>query len=241
MSDYILEMKGVDVFYDQIQALHGANVQVGKGEVVAIIGANGAGKSTLMKAIMGLAKIGTTSEIYLDGERIDKLATHKVVRKGVVYVPEGRRIFPDLTVAENIEMGAYSRKGGISRYKDELDIMFQLFPRLKERIGQKGGTLSGGEQQMLAIARGVMGNPRLLMLDEPSMGLAPVLVEEMFAVIANVSKVRHLPILLVEQNAFMAFSISSKCYVLENGHIVMEGSSAELSSSEAIKKSYLGG
>jgi branched-chain amino acid transport system ATP-binding protein len=241
MSDYILEMKGVDVLYDQIQALHGANVQVGHGEVVAIIGANGAGKSTLMKAIMGLAKIGATSEIYLEGERIDKLPTHKVVRKGVIYVPEGRRIFPDLTVAENMEMGAYNRKGAASRYKEDYDLMFELFPRLKERINQKGGTLSGGEQQMLAIARGVMGNPKLLMLDEPSMGLAPVVVEEMFAVIDNVSKVRHLPILLVEQNAFMAFSVSNKCYVLENGHIVMEGSSKELSSSEAIKKSYLGG
>jgi len=236
----IIEAKHLDAYYGKAQALHDITFHVNDGEVVSFIGANGAGKSTLMKTIMGMVSIGN-GEISFKGERISEKKTHQIVKKGIVYVPEGRKIFPDFTVEENLYIGAYIRKGSPQHYKDDIEEIYAIFPRLKERLKQKAGSLSGGEQQMLAIARGLMASPKLLMLDEPSMGLAPIVVEEMFEAIAHISKIKSLPILLVEQNAYMAFSISSRCYVLENGRIALSGTTKELSDSEEIQKSYLGG
>ena len=184
------------------------------------------------------AKNGT---IEFNGENITGLKTHQIMRKGLVYVPEGREVFPNMTVLHNLEMGAYSQKYSGKEMKDHLEQMYDLFPRLKERSSQKAGTLSGGEQQMLAIARGLMSDPKLLMLDEPSLGLAPVIVDDVFDVIVKVNKELGMPILIVEQNAFMALSVSSRCYVLENGVITSSGDSHELMESDEIKKAYLGG
>ena len=190
-----------------------------------------------MKSIVGLCK-PSNGAILFDGEPIHTLATHEIIRKGIVLVPEGRKIFPKLTVRSNLEMGAYTRKGAIEHSIEEI---FTYFPRLKERMNQLAGTLSGGEQQMLAIGRGLMAEPKLLMLDEPSMGLAPVIVEEMFTIINRIHKERRLPILLVEQNAYMALETCDYCYVIENGEIVLEGTSEQMEASEEIKKVYLGG
>lgn len=233
----MLEVKNIDVSYGPVKALHGVSISMKEDQIVSIIGANGAGKSTLMKAIVGMCDIRSGGITYC-GEEIQGLPTHKIIRKGIVLVPEGRKIFPGLTVMENLEMGAYTRKGSIQKETDEI---FTYFPRLFERKNQQAGTLSGGEQQMLAIGRGLMANPRLLLLDEPSMGLAPVIVEEMFQVIARIHQNRSLPILLVEQNAYMALEISTNCYVLENGVMKLEGSSEELMNSPEIKSAYLGG
>lgn len=233
----MLEIKNIDVSYGPVKALHNVSISVEKGQIVSIIGANGAGKSTLMKAIVGLCETRKGSICYR-GEEIQGLPTHKIIRKGIVLVPEGRKIFPALTVMENLEMGAYSRKGSIQK---EIEEIFAYFPRLFERKGQMAGTLSGGEQQMLAIGRGLMAKPELLMLDEPSMGLAPVIVEEMFRVIYQIHKDHKLPILLVEQNAYMALEISDNCYVLENGELKLQGTSEELMNSPEIKLAYLGG
>lgn len=236
----MLSINHIDAFYGPIQALHQVSLEVGDNEIISIIGANGAGKSTLMKSIVGLCKV-ENGEILFNGKHMEKTPTHEIIRSGIVYVPEGRRILAKLSVRDNLEMGAYCRNAKPKEITQSIQEVFEIFPRLKERIKQAAGTLSGGEQQMLAIARGLMADPKLLMLDEPSMGLAPIIVDEMFSIIADISRQRNLPILLVEQNAFVALGISKRCYILENGHIVLSGSSKELQESSEVKKSYLGG
>ncbi len=236
----MLTVRHIDAFYGPIQALHQVSIEIGEEEIISIIGANGAGKSTLMKSIVGLCK-PENGEILFNGKNIAGRPTHEIIRSGIVYVPEGRRILAKLSVRDNLEMGAYCRKMRPKELAAGMEEVFAIFPRLKERLKQAGGTLSGGEQQMLAIARGLMANPKLLMLDEPSMGLAPIIVDEMFAIIADISRQKHLPILLVEQNAFVALGISKRCYILENGKITLDGPSKELQESPEVKKSYLGG
>ena len=236
----MLSVNKINTFYGPIQALYDVYIEIGEEEIVSIIGANGAGKSSLMKSIIGLCH-PQSGEVIFNGVHLEKLPSHKIVHEGVVYVPEGRKILAKMTVQDNLEMGAYSRKISRKQLLDDMEEVFDIFPRLRERRKQPGGTLSGGEQQMLAIARGLKADPKLLMLDEPSMGLAPIIVDEMFAIIKKISDEKHLPILLVEQNAFVALEISRKCYVLENGHIVLSGTSKELQASDEIKKSYLGG
>ena len=236
----MLKVNGIDVFYGKVQSLFNVSIEVGDNEIVSIIGANGAGKTTLMKTIMGLnhPKKGT---IEYNGEVISGLPVHKVVSKKIVYVPEGREIFPNMTVRENLEMGAYSVNISKSQLESRLEEQYEIFPRLKERDKQKAGSMSGGEQQMLAIARGMMCQPELLMLDEPSLGLAPVIVDDMFDVIVRINKMRKIPIAIVEQNAFMAMSISNRTYVLEVGILEAGGESKVLMDSDDIKKAYLGG
>ena len=236
----MLKVNGIDVFYGKVQSLFNVSIEVGDNEIVSIIGANGAGKTTLMKTIMGLnhPKKGT---IEYNGEVISGLPVHKVVSKKIVYVPEGREIFPNMTVRENLEMGAYSVNISKSQLESRLEEQYEIFPRLKERDKQKAGSMSGGEQQMLAIARGMMCQPGPLMLDEPSLGLAPVIVDDMFDVIVRINKMRKIPIAIVEQNAFMAMSISNRTYVLEVGNLVAGGESKVLMDSDDIKKAYLGG
>ncbi len=236
----MLKVNGIDVFYGKVQALFNVSIEVGENEIVSIIGANGAGKTTLMKSIMGINK-PRNGTIEYKGEVISGLPSHKVVHKKIVYVPEGREIFPNMTVQENLEMGAYSITLSKKEMERHLEEQYEIFPRLKERAKQKAGSMSGGEQQMLAIARGLMSDPELLMLDEPSLGLAPVIVDDMFDVIVRVNQVRKIPIVIVEQNAFMAMSISNRTYVLEVGNLVTSGNSKELMDSDEIKKAYLGG
>lgn len=236
----MLKVNGIDVYYGKVQALFDVSIEVGDNEIVSIIGANGAGKTTLMKSIMGINK-PKKGTIEYNGQGINGLPSHKVVGHKIVYVPEGREIFPNMTVQENLEMGAYSVKMSKADMDRHLEEQFDIFPRLKERAKQKAGSMSGGEQQMLAIARGLMSDPELLMLDEPSLGLAPVIVDDMFDVIVRVNKVRNIPIAIVEQNAFMAMSISNRTYVLEVGNLVASGDSKILMDSDDIKKAYLGG
>lgn len=233
----MLKVQNVDVSYGPINALFNASIEIRDQEIVSVIGANGAGKSTLMKAIVGLCKI-KSGKILFQEERIDVMETHQIVRKGIVLVPEGRRIFPKMTVLENLEVGAFGHKHPAPA---DLEEVYSYFPRLRERRHQEAGTLSGGEQQMLAVGRGLMAKPRLLMLDEPSMGLAPIVVDEVFEVITRINREAKIPILLVEQNAFMALEISEKCYVLENGAVCMSGSSTQLRDSPQVKEAYLGG
>lgn len=237
----MLEVKDIDVGYGEIQVLHKVSLRLDADEIVAIIGANGAGKTTLIRSIMGLVKVQSGSIEYGDGITLSKMSTHKIARAGITCVPEGRHIFPRLSVQDNLEMGAYSRKITKAEYEKNLEEVYVTFPRLKERCKQPGGTLSGGEQQMLAIGRGMMNNPRILLLDEPSLGLAPIVVDEMFDCILNIKKVHKIPILLVEQNAYSALEISAKAYVLELGHIVQHGPSQQLLGDEAVIKAYLGG
>ena len=237
----MLKVNGVDTFYGKVQVLHDLSIQVGEQSIVSIIGANGAGKTTLMKTIVGALK-PNKGNIQFCSKDITKLPTHKIVLEGITYVPEGRKIFPELTVQENLEMGAYVRKGlSKTQLNNELEELYDIFPRLKERIKQLGGTLSGGEQQMLAIARGLMRQPKLLMLDEPSLGLAPIIVDEVFSAITRINKERKLPILLVEQNAYAAMEISDFTYVLELGRITQSGKSQDLLHSDEIINAYLGG
>lgn len=237
----MLKVNRVDNFYGKVQVLHDLSIQVGEQSIVSIIGANGAGKTTLMKTIVGALK-PNKGNIQFCSKDITKLPTHKIVLEGITYVPEGRKIFPELTVQENLEMGAYVRKGlSKTQLNNELEELYDIFPRLKERIKQLGGTLSGGEQQMLAIARGLMRQPKLLMLDEPSLGLAPIIVDEVFSAITRINKERKLPILLVEQNAYAAMEISDFTYVLELGRITQSGKSQDLLHSEEIINAYLGG
>lgn len=236
----MLKVNGIDVYYGKVQALFDVSIEVGDNEIVSIIGANGAGKTTLMKSIMGINK-PKKGTIEYNGSVISGLAPHKVVNHKIVYVPEGREIFPNMTVQENLEMGAYSVKMSKAEMEQHLEEQYDIFPRLKERSKQKAGSMSGGEQQMLAIARGLMSDPELLMLDEPSLGLAPVVVDDMFDVIVRVNQVRKIPIAIVEQNAFMAMSISNRTYVLEVGNLVSSGDSKVLMDSDSIKKAYLGG
>jgi branched-chain amino acid transport system ATP-binding protein len=236
----LLTVNNIEIFYGKIQALFDVSLTVGNQEIVSIIGANGAGKSTLMKSISGLIHPSSGSIIF-DGVEITKTQPHKIVERGIIQVPEGRLVFPRMTVLENLEMGGYTCNYKKKAFEAELEKIHVLFPRLKEREKQMAGTLSGGEQQMLAIARGLMAKPKLLMLDEPSLGLAPLLVDEVFDVIKNINEELHVPILLVEQNAFSAMSISNRTYVLEVGHVNNEGLSAELIKSPAVIKTYLGG
>jgi branched-chain amino acid transport system ATP-binding protein len=233
----LLELQDVHSYYGNIHALKGISLTVGKGEIVTLIGANGAGKSTTLRTISGIIK-PRQGAVRLAGERIDELPAHKVVERGVLQSPEGRRIFPRLSVQENLEMGAFTRtdKDGIAQ---DMEHVFGLFPRLKERSTQKGGTLSGGEQQMLAIGRALMGRPKVLLLDEPSMGLAPVLVEQIFSIIKDINT-QGITILLVEQNALMALGIAHRGYVLQTGQIVLADSAQGLSENETVQKAYLG-
>jgi branched-chain amino acid transport system ATP-binding protein len=233
----LLEVNDIHTYYGAIQALHGVSVSVDEGEIVTLIGANGAGKSTMLNTICGLLR-PRRGTIYLEGEPIHELPPHAIVARGVSQAPEGRRVFGRLNVIENLEMGAFARKDkeGIQR---DMERVFALFPRLKERSRQVAGTLSGGEQQMLAIGRALMANPRLLLLDEPSMGLAPILVEAIFDTIREINAL-GTTILLVEQNALMALSIAKRGYVLETGEIVLHDAASELEKNEMVRKAYLG-
>ena len=234
----MLTIKNLNVYYGAIHAVKDLNMEVGDGEIVTLIGSNGAGKSTTLHTISGLIKPKTGSILY-KGEEIVGVPAHKLVGRGLVQVPEGRHVFAEMTVMENLDMGAYLRtdKDGIARDKEKV---FEKFPRLKERISQSAGTLSGGEQQMLAMGRALMSRPQLLILDEPSMGLAPLLVREIFSIIKEINS-EGTTVLLVEQNANMALSIADRAYVLETGRVVLSGTAAELAASEAVQKAYLGG
>jgi branched-chain amino acid transport system ATP-binding protein len=236
--DYLLEVNDLHVYYGAIHALKGISFQLGKGQIVALIGANGAGKSTTLSTISGLLR-PRQGHVIFKGEDITLAETEQTVRKGMVQVPEGRKIFATLTVLENLEMGAYIINNQ-TEIKKSLDLAFSLFPRLAERRSQLGGTLSGGEQQMLAIARGLMSRPSLLLLDEPSMGLSPILVEQIFDIIRDINS-QGTSILLVEQNAQMALSIADQGYVLETGKIVLEGVAHDLLSDPTVVEAYLGG
>ena len=235
----LLEVKDLEVYYGVIQALKGISFEVGEGEIVTLIGANGAGKTTTMQSIMGLIPARHGSVFY-DGQDITKVPCHKIVHMGMAQVPEGRRVFQELTVQENLLMGAYSQKDKGQIKRDIEEIYEQYFPRLGERRSQIAGTLSGGEQQMLAMGRAMMCHPKLLMLDEPSMGLSPLLVDFVFDMIKNFNK-NGTTILLVEQNAGKSLAISDRAYVLENGRIALSGTGAELAQSEEVQKAYLGG
>jgi branched-chain amino acid transport system ATP-binding protein len=233
----VLNVTHLKTNYGKIQALKGISIEVHEGEVVTLIGANGAGKSTTLKTLSGQLS-PTAGTIVFEGDSIAGLPAHKVTMKGIIQVPEGRRIFSRMTVLENLEMGAYLRSDK-EEIKADLEHVFELFPRLKERLTQKGGTLSGGEQQMLAMGRGLMARPRLLMLDEPSMGLAPVVVETIFEIIGKLNR-DGITILLVEQNANLALSIADRGYVLETGEIKLTGTGSELLANEDVRKAYLG-
>lgn len=235
----MLEIRDVNVYYGKAQALSNLSMCIEEGEIVSVIGANGAGKTTIMKTIMGLVHPSTGEINFLD-KNISKMQTHDVVDKGIIYVPEGRHIFPSLSVHDNLLIGAYLKNYTNKELKEKLEEQYMIFPKLRERMNQKGGSLSGGEQQMLAISRGLMAEPKLLMLDEPSLGLAPIIVDDIFRIIVKINEEKGIPILLVEQNAYMALEISNRAYVLELGVIVKEGDSAELRESPDIKKAYLG-
>ena len=233
----MLELKDVHTYYGNIHALKGVSLVVNKGEIVTLIGSNGAGKSTTLRTIQGINKPRSGS-VILEGEELQKLPPHEIAFRGVAQSPEGRMIFPRMTVLENLEMGAYTRKTK-EGFDDDLDRVFGLFPRLKERISQKGGTLSGGEQQMLAMGRALMARPRILLLDEPSMGLSPLLVELIFDIIVTINK-EGTTILLVEQNALMALTIANRGYVIQTGEIILADDAAKLKENEMVRKSYLG-
>jgi branched-chain amino acid transport system ATP-binding protein len=232
----ILEVERIDVFYGRIQALRGVSLQVDEGEIVTLIGANGAGKTTTVRAISGLTP-AASGTVRVRGEDITRLQAEDVVTKGVGHAPEGRRIFSRMTVRENLELGAYIRRDGAAR--SDMERVYMLFPRLKERQGQLAGTLSGGEQQMLCIGRALMSRPRILLLDEPSLGLAPIMVDTIFQVIRDINK-EGTTILLIEQNALKALGVAARGYVLETGRIVKEGTSKALLESPDVQRAYLG-
>lgn len=234
----LLELQNVHTYYGKIHALKGVSVTVEKGEIVTLIGSNGAGKSTTLRTISGLEK-PRIGEVHFKNQRIDTIPPHEVVKLGIAQSPEGRRIFPRLTVLENLEMGAYLHDTNTPTYRADLERVFTLFPRLYERISQKGGTLSGGEQQMLAMGRALMTRPELLLLDEPSMGLAPVLVEQIFEIIETING-QGMTVLLVEQNALQALAIAHRGYVLQSGEIVLADTAQALSENEMVQKAYLG-
>jgi len=234
----MLNLEGIEVFYGRVQALFGLSLHVEKGEIVTLIGANGAGKSTTLRTISGLLR-PRSGTITFDGKDLATEASHNIVAHGISHVPEGRRIFTGLTVRENLEMGAYLvRDKAVA--EERVKRVFSLFPRLKERLNQSGGTLSGGEQQMLAIGRALMSKPRLLLLDEPSLGIAPILVQEIFAEIRRINEEDGTTILLVEQNANMALHLANRGYVLETGRIVLEDSAPALLDNPQVKEAYLG-
>jgi branched-chain amino acid transport system ATP-binding protein len=236
-SAAVLELDDVHTYYGSIQALKGISVKVYAGEIVTLIGANGAGKTTTLRSINGLNR-PRQGRIRFEGQDITHTPAHQIVKRGISQSPEGRRLFPRMTVNENLEMGAFQRsdKAGM---KSDLDRVFELFPRLAERRSQKAGTLSGGEQQMCAIGRALMARPKLLMLDEPSMGLAPIFVDRIFETVVEINT-QGTPILLVEQNALMALEVASRGYVLETGTVVLEGRASELKTNEQVRKTYLG-
>ena len=234
----LLKMQNATVHYHKVAALKGLDVNVPSGSIVTIIGANGAGKTTTLRAISGLVKL-SGGEIWFDDERIDHLPPERIVARGISHVPEGRRVFPDLTVEENLRTGAFLRKDGVEVERD-LILIYERFPRLGERRGQWARTMSGGEQQMLAIGRALMAKPRLLLLDEPSMGLAPVIVQEIAGIIEEISE-QGVTVILVEQNAELALLLADYAYVLETGALVLEGPAGDLHENEHVKKAYLGG
>jgi branched-chain amino acid transport system ATP-binding protein len=233
----LLSIENLSVRYGAITALHGVSIAVEQGEIVTLIGANGAGKSTTLRAVSGLCKCAE-GRIVFDGKNLAGLAAHKILRLGLAQVPEGRGIFPNLTVDENLDLGAFVRKRG-KELADDREKVFVLFPRLKERLKQRAGTLSGGEQQMLAIGRALLARPRLLLLDEPSLGLAPQLVQTIFRIIREINAT-GTTIFLVEQNAHMALQVAHRAYVLEVGSVVMQGDAKQLAASDEVKKAYLG-
>jgi branched-chain amino acid transport system ATP-binding protein len=232
----LLELKNITVRYGMAEAVRGVSLDLAEGEIITLIGANGAGKSTILKTISGVKK-PTTGEIWFRGERIDKLSPEKIVARGIAHVPERRRIFPYMSVNDNLKAGAYLRKD--SEIGPDLENVFHHFSLLKQRLGQMAGTLSGGEQQMLAMARGLMAGPSLMLLDEPSLGLAPLLVMEIANIATEINK-QGVGIILVEQNAGLAFRLAQKAYVLETGSIVLEGDTAELLNDQRVKEKYLG-
>jgi branched-chain amino acid transport system ATP-binding protein len=232
----ILSLTDVHTYYGHIHALQGITIEVRAGEIVTLIGANGAGKTTTLKTISGILHPRQGS-VTFEGKDISKTPAHTLVRQGIGHAPEGRRIFSRLTVLENLQMGAFTRPK--TEMKPDMDHVFELFPRLKERVTQRGGSLSGGEQQMLAIGRALMARPRVLLLDEPSLGLSPILVQQIFAIIAEINA-RGTTILLVEQNALQALSIANRGYVLQTGQVVLTGPAAELRTNEMVRKAYLG-
>ncbi|MBU2645753.1 ABC transporter ATP-binding protein [bacterium] len=233
-----LQIKNIHSYYGNIQALKGVSLELTAGEIVTLIGGNGAGKTTTLMSISGLVP-PKRGEIRFNDKPIHKLSPDKIVSQGIIQVPEGRRIFPDFSVQENLDMGAYLRNDK-PQIKTDLDYIFELFPILKERRYQSGGTLSGGEQQMLAISRALMANPKLLLLDEPSLGLAPLIIQQIFKIIKKINKEQKTTIFLVEQNANLALQIANRGYVMENGLITMEDKAARLLDNEAVKRAYLG-
>jgi branched-chain amino acid transport system ATP-binding protein len=233
----MLEISNLNVHYGAIHALKGINLKVNQGEIVTLIGSNGAGKTTTLKTISGMLR-PTEGKILFQGTEINKLNSNKLVSLGIAHVPEGRRVFGSMSVMENLEMGAYTRKDK-AEIKKDFDKIFTLFPRLLERKEQMAGTLSGGEQQMLAIGRALMSRPQLLLLDEPSMGLAPLIVKQIFSIISDINR-EGMTVLLIEQNASMALKIANRAYVIQNGSIEMEGDASELLNDENVKNAYLG-
>ncbi len=237
-GETLLKVQGVETYYGNIRALSGVDVEVKKGEIVSLIGANGAGKSTLMMTICG-APQAKTGQVIFDGEDITTLPTHLIARKRIAQSPEGRRIFPRMTVLENLQMGA--NLDNLKYFKEDVEKVFVMFPRLKERQSQRGGTLSGGEQQMLSIGRALMSRPKLLLLDEPSLGLAPLIVKGIFEAIKTLNKEEGLTVFLVEQNAFAALKLSDRAYVMVNGRVTMSGSGKELLANPEVRAAYLEG
>ncbi|MEX2613968.1 MAG: ABC transporter ATP-binding protein [Gaiellaceae bacterium] len=233
----VLEIDDVHVYYGAIHALKGVSLKVSEGEIVTLIGANGAGKSTTLRAINGLNRPRQGS-IRFQGQEIAGSTPHSIVKSGIAQSPEGRRLFPRMSVTENLEMGAFQRTDR-QNFSEDMDRVFELFPRLQERRSQKAGTLSGGEQQMCAIGRALMARPKLLLLDEPSMGLAPIFVERIFEIVVEINR-QGTPVLLVEQNALMALDVAQRGYVMETGSIALEGPAAELKTNEQVRKTYLG-
>lgn len=233
------EVKDIVVHYDRTMALKGISLQTGEGEIITLIGANGAGKSTALRAISGLQSL-TSGEIWFDGKNISGWPPHEIVSLGIAHVPEGRHVFPYMTVGENLLMGAYLRKGKME-VRQDLERIYAHFPRLKERLKQEAGKLSGGEQQMLTMGRALMANPRLLLLDEPSLGLSPIMVREIAKAIVEINAKRKVSMVLVEQNARMALKLSSIGHVLETGKIVLSGPSLDLLNNDHVRKAYLGG